>query len=426
METYGCHIGNCSEPGIEFCETCNQIICKSHSHLTMQSHKSYLVTKDLTSTEKIQISHVTSWAIQKSSNFRKEVLKSSKILIDQINQEATSLIIKLDNIISQAYLLSSTASKLDSILLYKNPNKDQQILIKYIKEGQNFEPFLELENFRAPLIEKILEDKLQEFIRSTPTQSSLFKMVFFKKDSKTMNVYNLKNNKIEKKETQIVMGDRAGWCFLPDGSVFHYGGRLGKENTDFACIINPEKFTIQPVKRNKKMRNAGQVTYFKGEVYVFGGFDKDASLGTAFKYNLLKDSWTDLANLPVPSEHCSSCYYGKSIMVTGFDLEGIYEYSCDSNIYKLRAQLPKEFNTIFSAFGRCYCICNNSILETNFMETTTWISYLERSVNVEQKRLLAPTIMRKSEIYLLYENLHLYKFNLKTRKISLLTIIPNF
>ena len=426
MESFVCHIGNCSNPGLEYCETCDQVICRFHSHLLMESHKTFTINKPLTSSEKSQISQIASWAIQKSSNLRKDVLKSSKILIDQINQEATSLISKLDNIISQAYLLNITASKLDSILLYKNPNKDQEILIKYIKEGQNFDLFLELENFRAPLIEKVLEDKLRDFIRSTPTQISLYKMVFFKHDSKTMNVYNIKTNKIEKKETEVVMGDRAGWCFLPDGSVFHCGGRIAKENTDFACIINPEKLAVKSVKKCTKMRNLGQVTYSKGEVYVFGGFNKGVSLGTAFKYNLLKNNWTDIANLPMPSEHCSSCCYGKSIMVTGRELDGIYDYSRKSNVYRLRAQLTKGYKTIFSAFGRCYCLCNNSVIETNFMETTTWISYIERSVVVEQKRLLAPTLRRGSCVYLLYENLHLYMFNLETRKVSLLKVIPSF
>jgi len=142
MESFVCHIGNCSNPGLEYCETCDQVICRFHSHLLMESHKTFTINKPLTSSEKSQISQIASWAIQKSSNLRKDVLKSSKILIDQINQEATSLISKLDNIISQAYLLNITASKLDSILLYKNPNKDQEILIKYIKEGQNFDLFL--------------------------------------------------------------------------------------------------------------------------------------------------------------------------------------------------------------------------------------------------------------------------------------------
>lgn len=426
MESFNCSIGNCSLPSGEYCDTCSKVFCKNHSHSTVNSHITYPITKLLDSSEKSKISQLASWAIKKSSSLRKDVLTQTKTLIDQINQESAALISKLDYIISQAFSLASLSAELESVVLYRNQNKDQEVLVEYFTNNYCIKSFIELEDFRVPIIEKILGDRVDFFVRPSSMQNSISKVAFFKKDSKTLVVYNVKTNKLEKKETKIMLGDRAGWCYLPEGSVFHCGGRVGKNNTGFACIINPNKLTVEPVKSSEEMRNVGQVTYHKGEVYVFGGFNKGSNLRKAFKYNLLKDNWIKLADLPSPSEDCSSCSYGKSIIVTGFNLQGILEYDRDSNSYSLLADLPIEHKIVWSAFGRCFCLAHNAIFETNLMELTTWTSYYQKSIQINQKRLLAPTFRRGNDIYILFENRHLYKFNLLSRSFSLLEVIPDF
>jgi hypothetical protein len=250
-------------------------------------------------------------------------------------------------------------------------------------------------------------------------------MAFFARNSSTLTLYHIKDNTIKTERFEEKMAERAGWCYLPDGKIFYYGGRKD-QNVGVACLINPSTRTIEFLKRGPELRNLGQLTYYKGEVYVFGGFAKQKASSSVLKFSLMKNIWMNLNDMPVASESCCSCFYGNSIVVTGENMISLLDYDRQNDSYKILMDIEIGFKTVWSANGKCFLLVKNCIYESEIFNKFSWKSYFETTVIVNHTRLMAPTVKRGEEIFILFENRQLYSFQLQTRRIRLVTEIAKF
>lgn len=426
MEAIKCYVLNCTSNASEICNTCKKANCLEHSHVkTHPTHDIHPIFVEVSNNYKNPIIKSLTSTICKCTKIRNDVQKNCNLLIQKVLNETNNLVNTLNSIELKAISLIGQLSSCSQVQIYQNKNPNQQLLVELIKLGGNNYLEENLELCKPDLKGSMLREYFENFINSSPLQHSISFMAFCSKNSNLINFYHLKDNAFKTSKLNENLGDRAGWCYLPDGKIFHYGGRRNEDNIGTTVIINPSTKTAEFKAKGQKMRNVGQVAYYKGEIYVFGGFNIKP-LATVQRYNLMKDTWTNLNPMPAASESCSSCYYGNSILLTGQNLISLYEYDRQIDNFKVLMDLPSDYKIVWNANGKFFCLCQNLIYESDVFNKDSWSFYFESSVQVEIGRLLAPTVKRGELIFILFENQKLYTFNLTTKKIAFVTTIPKF
>ena len=426
MEAIKCYVPNCSLNATEICETCKKANCLQHSHAkTHPNHEIYPIFIEVSDSYKNPVIRSLNSTVCKCQKIRSDAQKNCKSLIQIILNETDSLVNTLNSIELQALALIVQLSSCSKVQTYQNKNPNEQLLVEFVKSGGTNCLDDKLEHCKPDLKGIILKDYIENFINCSPLQHSISFMAFSSRNSNVVNFYHLKDNAFKTLKLNENIGDRAGWCYLPDGRIFHYGGRRKDENIGTTLIINPGAKTAEFKSRGQKMRNVGQLAYYKGEIYVFGGFDV-TPLALVQRYTLMKDTWTNLNPMPVASESCSSSCYGNSILLTGQNLISLYEYDRANDNFKVLIDLPSDYKIVWAANGKFFCLCQNLIYESDLYNKDSWSFYFESSVKVEIGRLLAPTAKRGELIFILFENQKLYTFNFATKKIAFITTIPKF
>jgi hypothetical protein len=425
MNEVKCYVANCSRPAVEGCEICSTTNCSVHLHSkAYPAHPTVPISIILTEEIKESKRSILTSVISKCTSTRLELIKSCETLVKKIQNDTKSLLKTLNQLQEDAQSLLNLLNSYETLQVYKNSSPNESKLLKFLNNTEKPEMLEQLSLIHPEVLSLLLKDFLSSFINSSPTMHNMTFFAFFTRNSGTLNLYNIKENQFKTSKLFDTLGDQAGWCYLPDGNIFHYGGRKKSENIGTTCIINPSNKNVKYLSDGKRKCCVGQVTFYKGEVYVFGGFNK-APLKSAFKYSFLKDSWNDLNDLPMASQDCCSCFYGNSIIVTGESFSGLYEFCRIENSYKIMADFEPGFKAIWSANGRCFCLSQNQVFETGIFEKFVWKRY-ETCLDFEPKRLMAQTAKRADEIYILFENKKLFAFKLDSRKMVFVTDLPKF
>lgn len=112
------------------------------------------------------------------------------------------------------------------------------------------------------------------------------KILIFKQGTKIILSVNIENLQVSDKNVNLPenIDSRICMCQIPDQNIFCFGNLLNTgKYTGISFIIDPN-YRIKLLPRGFPCVGSGSI-YYKGFVYVFGGFN-GSNLRNAFKFNL--------------------------------------------------------------------------------------------------------------------------------------------
>ena len=417
MENVVCEVTGCNREAEEYCK-CEAILCGSHTHKAVAGHSSSPLRMIIHSSLKADIRRKVVEALDKCRHKQIELQKQSQRAIASILQETSISVQRIKFIEMELLQILNSIGTIDVLVLKGSSNLKEKPLADYMLTGGRLSMVSELELVNSSVLYSLIDPEIMESIDYSPLQTPSPYIACFKKGSKDMQVLNVTNMKIKINSTKALMGTRAGWCLLPDGRIFHYGGWVGDtKNTGICAIINPAQQSVEIIKSHKELRNLGQCSYYKGDVYVFGGHDQVTML-ESFKYNILTNEWKAIASMPSKSRDCNSTVLGNTIVIGGMKHDSLLLYWPNSDIYKKTLQLSQEkYKIVWSGDGKVFVLWNDKIIESKTFDLNEW-QCVASNIGINDNRLMGHSVRWGNWVFLLFEDKNLYKFNLQTKAIE--------
>jgi hypothetical protein len=144
--------------------------------------------------------------------------------------------------------------------------------------------------------------------------------LFFQHNSKNIWSYDIVNSawKQVNNPSQEFFGKYHRAAELPDGSYFLTGGEVNGQT------VNTVRHFINGFFTQKQnmifQRKAHCVVYSGGFVFIFGGFGTSGVMKTCEKFDLMKGTWTTIANMNYPRGYGTGVVYGENFifLIGGF------------------------------------------------------------------------------------------------------------
>lgn len=410
MEQLKCQKISCRNDPLEVCQ-CGALVCEEHTHRNLPGHRASPIYTEITDIQKAATYIRLLASLEQCRDKRQKLLRNSQSMISCILAETNMILERLKCIESEILQILNVLGKASAISTVKCTPSETSLL-DFI---QNSKPFNISDISTLP--NSLLNSETLEMIDNNPLQSESQYIACYKKSSKELQVLDVVSLQIKTSTGNSIMGDRAGWCLLPDGRIFHYGGWIGNNNTQLCVIINPTNRKIERVKDNKCVRNIGQCSYYKGNVYVFGGHNEN-TIPDSYRYNLLKDEWARIAPMPSKSRDTYSVTFGTRIVIGGQKHDSLYNYSPNADSYQESLHLTAEkMKIVWTGFGKVYVLSQNKIFESGLFDLNQW-GCIRENVDIDDNRLMGHSVRCSMWVYFLFEDHNLYRFNLQDKSIE--------
>ncbi|CAG9328501.1 unnamed protein product [Blepharisma stoltei] len=213
-------------------------------------------------------------------------------------------------------------------------------------------------------------------------------------DSKEFLVYNVENNKICAKiptPVSLNLMTQGFLCQLNGSQLFYLGGISKTDKSVGICLlIDIKNLSVEKLQTGRARCFATPV-YLEKFVYVFGGrrFPNNPQ-SFSDKFNLRKNKWKRIANLPFPATQTNTIVYQRKILVSGWKLRNIWNYDPDKNSYESLFEIDKEPWKMFYIYkDQCYVVASdyncyssekNSIQNWTFHRKVSGICWLLSNV----------------------------------------------
>lgn len=175
---------------------------------------------------------------------------------------------------------------------------------------------------------------------------------------------------------------------------------------------------------------------FGDYIYAFGGYYSSSGLKTGYKYNVVTDTWTQLADIPVTLHHaCVEYYNGKVYLLGGTignnDSKTVYEYNIATNTWTQKTSGPTDFtwasscivgSKIYIHGGKLYSSgSDGTFLSINLCydaELDSWTTLADMPNYIYD----GSSIAMGSNLYVLGHYSRFYKYDILT---DIWTVMPN-
>ena len=246
-------------------------------------------------------------------------------------------------------------------------------------------------------------------------------IAFFKDETKQLWTFNVKTLQasyitISQQDIMEDMPQYAGWCQLPDGTIFYTGGLNGQVSVKSTYLVNCVSNVIEKKANNFTRKDMiGQCAYFNGFVYVFGGGNTSGDLRASEKYSISKDEWTQIRALPIPSVHNSTVQHKEGIIIAGYSVTQVWKYMPEHDNYTVIASPGYVNNHKFlcKASGKVYLFENFRISEYD----TEW-TVVKTGITVPNAALRSYTVRDGEYVFFLLTNKTIYRFNINTKEVT--------
>ncbi|CAG9323667.1 unnamed protein product [Blepharisma stoltei] len=185
-------------------------------------------------------------------------------------------------------------------------------------------------------------------------------------DSKEFLVYNVESNKICAKIPNPIPFElkfKGFMCKLSGSQHFYYGGCL-KDDTPvgFCLLIDIKTLSVEFLNPGLPRYWASPI-YYENFVYVFGGSTaKRSDQVISSKFNLRKNKWKRIADLPSKAEQTSTVVYENKILISGRKLGYVWKYDPEENSYERLLKTNKNpWKMFFVLNSRCYLVTTERV-----------------------------------------------------------------
>lgn len=286
-----------------------------------------IVKEILTSNYKMSFDKKKNGNLQESLAFQEKNLQNfcseyQNLLIDFFSQPKSSPENKLDFSLSPVkkfespiFTSSTKAQKNPESMLQKSKNERQNINIttsskEKIKKKDSFsEP---LSNFQIN-VKDYFENPAKSFLHFFQAKSK--NLHFFVLDPKNPSQIKMYTKEIEM-DSLILRWHKS--IATPSGKLFLLGGasvdiKAIKKNSLFEYLFEQNK-----LKQKSPMsisRSGFGLVYMNNHLYVLGGnIDESQTTSRCEKYNILSDTWSDIANLNLPASNFNACCFNENFI----------------------------------------------------------------------------------------------------------------
>ena len=386
-----CARKNCKEKAILGCLCCKPIypMCKKHCHLNKplnEGHKAVSLWREVSYLERTILIEVCKSRIQRINKYRNKALSESIHLVNTIQFNTKAILKNLNEIQKKLEELLAFSIDLRSIRDFGNLSQ-MQMGAKLLIENPNYcESFLSMpsENFDASLlINNIIEPKV---IFQEEKEKNIEFPYIIAPVSNTKSIM-----KIDLQDFTIIKADinsscnfsyASGWCVLPSGDLFITGGayecrrasntfnnalqkRIYKltANTLIINLITKEAKDLKPY---IEISDMGSCTFYKNQVFVFGGYNADELLiADSSKYDIQQNQWYSIQELPKCSGYNSSALLGDYIYITGNSLTNVLCYQINNNFYDEVFNVTSRSSFLIKGHDSLYLFDNDKIIQFN-------------------------------------------------------------
>ncbi|OMJ79407.1 hypothetical protein SteCoe_20561 [Stentor coeruleus] len=213
------------------------------------------------------------------------------------------------------------------------------------------------------------------------------------------------------------LSSNASYCKISKNKFFYYSGYNEKVYLDSTYIFDAENKTYEK-KASWKLNQLAACSLYKRNIYVFGGCNNKLH-GESGKYNLVSDTWNEIASLPAVSHHNLSLVIDKHIIISGFHLSSAFKYNIKNNNYiYVGSFTPNCHKIVCKGKGKVFIFENNKLHESTTKDCTNFV-LLKSAVGLPDKFIQSYTIRNEDYLYFILGDMNLYRFNLNSKVVSI-------
>lgn len=392
MVEFECSFKKCFQKPEKFCSCTDppSLLCAQHFHSPVgPNHPVSNIKNLLTPDIKNDIIQELSDKIRKIKIQKKEIIdetnKIVKFLVEHLSQKIKE-ISKVEKILEK-YL--EYAINIQELPDFDTENQNQVGLKNFLLCKPNsleYNNQIEI-NYSGSLLKKILK-LVENPYGITSTDSNTSEFVYFERDSKVMmrlNIYTLEESKktINSKNNFGIAG---GICLLPNNKVFYCAGYLSAKNklqiySNSAYIIDVNLGKVDEKKDWVYGDSIGSCSLVGNNIYLFGRYSNNV-VRESYKYNLIENTWKQIASFPENICDTSSVKKDKSLYIAGTKNNRVWIYDIKSDFYNQSAILGSNLlKVLVKGINKIFLLENNALFE---LENGVW-SMLQLNFIVDWK-----------------------------------------
>lgn len=226
--------------------------------------------------------------------------------------------------------------------------------------------------------------------------------------------------------------------------TFYYGSAVAVGNDIY--LFGSSAYSTTAYKYNTLTDTYTQLTnvpysFFKGgaanvgtDIYLFGGDSSSSSATTAYKYDTLTDTYTRIAGVPVGFKRGSVASIGTDIYLFGtYNAKQAYKYNTLTNTYTKLTNIPYYFfdSAIVAVGTDIYLVgaYNNYTVDRNMYKYNTLTDTYTQLTSIPYDFTMSSAVIIGTDIYLLGSGItgltkNAYKYNVLTDTYTQLSNIP--
>jgi len=165
---------------------------------------------------------------------------------------------------------------------------------------------------------------------------------------------------------KLALKDTGTWCDLPNRRLFYCGGVQGPNFSNEAYTIDPKDMSYQVHPTMHKSRALSSVIYYRGKVYVFGGYS-GINLSSCECFDLHSKDWKMISDMPIARSAFSVTEFKGFFYMTG-DSTSIDKYDPKNDCYQTFVNVlpaPCSYSTIAVYENSLFIQQTNSCIEVD-------------------------------------------------------------
>ena len=185
--------------------------------------------------------------------------------------------------------------------------------------------------------------------------------------SKEIVVLDMVSKSITKRSLgKLALKDSGTWCDLPNHRLFYCGGVQGLNFSNEAYTIDPKDMSHQVHPAMHRSRALSSVIYYRGKVYVFGGYS-GINLSSCECFDLHSKDWKMISDMPIARSAFSVAEFKGFFYMTG-DSTSIDKYDPKNDCYRTFVNVlpaPCSYSTIAAYENSLFIQQANSCIEVD-------------------------------------------------------------